>query len=250
MIINSANKNSDINFRASIRYSKPAIMNALLQDKKLNHDDYNVISSLLERVDSFKKMKESSVVEIFPRVDKGQVNLICTVFDKNKKVYMPVSQRLVRKIVKDDKFREKYLNSIESLIKNIDIMRKGIDKIARAVVNSKNIKGIIINSKKADSTLENATSCFENGAVQIDFISALNKNYNPTQRIVKMIKYLDKNAGASELSIGLEKRRTEKMRANSYFVSVVSNENGIKENRVSLSELFKLPAEQTLSQKK
>src|SRR5574344_933281 len=98
IVQNSLNKNTSIGFRAKIISNKPQIFDALKKDKSFKEKDYKSISKVLDKVDSFSKMKEDSIVEVNPNVVNGQVYLVTDVFNKAKKFFLPVTQRMLRMI--------------------------------------------------------------------------------------------------------------------------------------------------------
>lgn len=245
MRTNLANNKSDVNFKATIIYNRKLIMQNLKKDKKLTQIDYSIISDLLDNVDSFSKLKENSVVEISPRINSGQVNLISKVYDANKKIFDIVSERSVRKLINNLDFRNKYLQSISSLIKNIEQTKNGIDEIAKTVINSNNIKGVIIKSKKESLTLENIHKCFEDFSFRQLHIDSLNKGYNPTDKIIKLINNIDKKSHEKDIYIGIVKKKEKKSMA--YFKVETIHQNNAEQKEVLLSELFKIPLEDRLT---
>ncbi|MFA7659154.1 MAG: hypothetical protein WCY19_06955 [Candidatus Gastranaerophilaceae bacterium] len=243
MIVNSVNKNSNTSFQASIVHNRQLILKSLLKDKKLTSKDYSAISELLDGVDSFAKMPEDSVVEIFSRNDSGQVRLICNVYDKEKRFLGMVDQRAVRKLAQDKNFREKYLQNVKSLIQKIFITAKEINKISEAIIRSKKIKSIADNLEKKDLTLDNVKSLLENSKFKSYFVKALDRGYNPSEKIIRLINFIDKKAKGSEICLKIDSKRNPKTHyTTSYFV--VSDKTD--EKRVPLLELFKQPLENKL----
>lgn len=242
MIVNSTNKKSNTPFQATITYNRSLILKNLRKDKKLTKDDYSTIIHLLDRIDTFKNMKENSIVEIFSRVNSGQVNLIGCVYDSSKKVKDTVKLRAVRNLVKSNDFRERYIESVSTLIKNVEQTKKAIDKIARTVRKSNNIKGMTIKSKERFFAYEKTNNCFEKFAFQSSFLKSLVEGYNPTSRIVKLIKHIDKNAKDSNVYLDIFGEKPKK-KMSSYFLVKTKDAKGSRERKVLLSELFKKPIE-------
>lgn len=248
MIVNSTNKKSNITFQATVTYNRSLILKSLSKDKKLTHNDYSAISHLLDRIDTFKQMKENSIVKIFPRADSGQVNLVGCVYDSSKKVHDTVKLRAVRNLVKSSDFRERYIESISMLIKNVEQTKKAIDKITQTVRKSKNIKGMVIKSRDKFLTYEGTKNCFEKFAFQSFFMKSLAGGYNPTARIVKLIKHIDKNAKGSNIYLDIFWEKKKK-KMSCYFLVKTKNAkdaedvNSSREKRILLSELFKKPIE-------
>lgn len=239
MKIERTDKNSNINFKAKIIYNRKLILESLKQDKKLTQADYSTIGSLLDNVDAFVKMKENSIVEIFPRVDYSQVNLIGIVYDKSKKIREVIDLRSVRKMVADADFKERYLNSISALIKNVEKTKNGIDKIVKTVLDSKNIKGVFFETKKEPITLKNVRQCFEGFDFKQLHLACLKNDDNPTERIVKLFREIDKRSHNNELYIGI--LREKKKNIITYFMVESNKQNTSTQKKVLLPELFKTP---------
>jgi len=208
------------------------------------------ISKLLDKVDSFSKMKEDSVVEVSSFVDSWQTKIITNVYDKTKKFFHPVEQRPVSLLARDENYNAKYLKSLKELIQNVDKTRTGIDKITQAVMDSKNIKGIINNNSQLN--LEDVKKCFEAHSFTHRFTKSLEEGYNPTKRIVNFIKAIDKNAkNGTEIRLNVIGKRSEKLNSvHSYFVLSCKNGDKVEEKSVLLSEIFKRPLADKMSQLK
>lgn len=232
----------NISFEARIIYNRSKIMDCLAKDKKLTCRDYSVVSDLLDKIDTFKRMKEDSIVEIFPRVDSGQINLVGLVHDSSGKMKDVVNIKSVRKLVEEESFRTRYLNSIQTLIVNIEKTRVGIDKIVQAMLKTKNINRVLIGSKAMPITKRNAAICFEQYGFMQSFMACLEEGYNPTKRIVRLIKAIDKTPENSYIGALTKKKNKNVM---SYFVVGANKKNSkeIQEKQVALSELFKVPLE-------
>jgi len=248
MINNSTQNISNTSFGASVNMNRQLILNNISKDKKVTSEDISSISKLLDKVDSFSKMKEDSVVDVSTIVDSWQTKIVINVYDKTKRFFHPVVQRVVSLLSRDEIYREKHLSSVKALIKNVDKTRIGIDKITQAIMSSKNIKGGINNNSELRS--EDIKKCFENYHFTNYFIKSLDNGYNPTKRIIDLIKAVDKNAkNGTELSINICSKKSEKCNSNhSYFILSYKNGNKVEEKSILLSELFKKPLEDRLIQ--
>ena len=232
MHVKSVNQNTNPSFQAVLKYDKALILDTLKSDRSLVKKDFKVVSDMLETIDSFAKMEEDSVIKLIPRADNGQVNLYCGVYDSTESFFEPVSARSARKIINDNDFRNKYLENIKSLVKNIAITRQEINKIAESISNSKNIKGF-----DAKKNLEGIN-------FTMAFVKSLENGYNPSERIIKFINAIDKNANNNEINLEIKNLKSDKTRRNTPSV-VVSTKVGeeVQEKRVLFPELFKKPLE-------
>jgi len=250
MINNLTQNRSKTPFEASVNMNRQLILKSLSKDKKVTTDDLSSISKLLDKIDSFSKMKEDSVVEVSTIVDHWQTKIITDVYDKTKIFFRPVVQRTVSLLARDENYSEKHLNSVKTLIKNIDKTRKGIDNITQAVMDSKNIKGII--NKNSQLNLEDVKKCFEAFSFTHSFTNSLEAGHNPTKKIVNLIKAIDKKAKTgTEIRLNVCDIKNKKNNgSHSYFVVSYKNGDKVEEKSVLLSELFKRSLADKMSQTK
>ena len=150
-------------------------------------------------------------------------------------------QRTVSLLTGDETYREKHINSLKALIKNVSITRKSVDKIKTDTINLKNNH---FNAK-------NVEDCFENSAFTSAFVKSLNESYNPTKKIVNLLKSIDKKTkDGTEISLEIVRKKGPLLASNhQYFVVSFKNGEKVEEKSVLLSELFKKPLEYRLIQK-
>jgi hypothetical protein len=240
MINNLSQNPSNISFKASVIANRQLILSTLSKDKKLTSEDFSVISKFLDKIDSFSKMKEDSIVDVSTKVDSGQSRIICNVYDKTKRFFAPVTQRTVKMLVGEEAYREQHLHSMQMLIKNVAATRNSIDKITNTITN--------LNGKHFDA--KNVEKCFEKYDFSTSFIEALNEGFNPTKKIIQMFKAIDKKTKPeTEISANILRNRGETNKLSpAYFVLSFKNGEKVEEKRILLSELFKKPLADRLSQ--
>lgn len=242
MRIANVNRNSDKSptFKAKVIYNRKDILTSLANDVELTIKDYPIISNLLDRVDTFAMMKEKSIIALKARVNNGQVNLESRVCDRTKKIKKMIDLRAVRNMAWDVDFRERYLQSIQDAVSVTDKTRKGINKITLAILSSKNIKGIISDSEVLPINIKNVKKHFEGSSFSSFFMTSLEKQYNPTQNIIKLIEDLNGKIQNSEVYIGVvDKKKNSNVM--SYFIVEVKSSSEVKRKQVLLSEIFKRP---------
>ena len=108
--------NSKINYKASIYFDRNKIKSDLAADKRLTENDYGKINKVLDEVDSFSRMPQTSVVETISRNDNNMINLISYVSDEKSTITRMISERSVRKMVADDEFASRYTEKIKQAI--------------------------------------------------------------------------------------------------------------------------------------
>src|SRR5574344_865024 len=238
IVQNSLNKNSSIGFKAKIISNHPQIFDALKKATSFKEKDYKSISKVLEKVDSFSKMKEDSIVEVHPNAVNGQVYLVTDVFDKAKKFFIPVTQRMSRMISRDEKYSDKYLTSTKNLIKNVDKINNGLSKLAETINKSKTIKNIKIGERVYPKNEESVNKMLYSFCYTDFYNNDLNKGFNPQKQLTKIFKALDKTPEDKTIGIIREKNNQKE-----YF----SVKSGEIERKVLFSDLFKIPAEVRLT---
>lgn len=252
MKIKSSAKHYNPSFNATINIDRAAIVSALAKDKKLTPKDHGVILNLMDRIEQLSSMKEDSIVKIIPRVDKGQVNLIARIFDKSEKIYTLVNERSSRLLAKDENFRDRYLNNTERLVKTVDVIRNEIDKIARTILTSKNIKGVISGQGKFNTEPEKILEMLERYEIKSNFERALDKGYNPSKKINSLLKRLDKRYKGKDVYIGIGNPKffsgqdyTTKKKTADFFL-IIKDKTHQEQKRIPLRELFNAPIENQL----
>ncbi len=244
MRINCSEKSCKPSFNALINVEKSAVIKALSKDKKLTQKDHSVVLDLIEDIKLLSSMKEDSFVEITPRVDSGQVNLITRVLDRTKRIYNVVNERSTRLLTKDENFRNRYVNSTKNLIKNVDQTRNEIDKLAQTILESKNIKGTVSKYGKLETSPEKIMETLEEYEFQSSFSRALNKGYNPFKRINSLLKRLDKKYTGKDLYIGTDNVKlssgndSQTSSRVTNFLVLIKDKNNEEQKRIPLRELF------------
>ncbi len=205
-----------VSFKAYINIDRSKLQSALNQDKYFfNTANRERINGIINQVESLAAMKEKSTVNIMPRLDNNQLNLICTVKDKTGKITDVISQRSARKMSSDKDFAKSFIYGISTAIKNVNKARKIIKQIKKAIKQSK--------------TLEDAGFTSN---IHRYLLTALKKDYNPQKRIISILKQIEKeNPGETNVvSIEFVKSKmddkTKQTHINPYFC--INNSKGKK----------------------
>ena len=205
--IGMINPVNSINFKAYINFDRQEINQKLSEDKKMESQNMVAINKILDKVDTFSKMPEDSVVNIDPmRCGYNNVfKLLCKVSDKDNLITRIISERGARKLSSDEEFADRYVNNIQKAISDVEIEGEAIKQIKDVIINSKTIKGIASYDEKRlrpMSKEETADYFIDRTKYSIDekFI----QNVNPTERIISILKKLDESKPETDkyISIG------------------------------------------------
>lgn len=198
---------NSINFKAYINFDRQEINQKLSEDKKMESQNMVAINKILDKVDTFSKMPEDSVVNIKPmRCGYNNVfKLLCKVSDKDNLITRIISERGARKLSSDEEFADRYVNNIQKAISDVEVEGESIKQIKDVIINSKTIKGFASYDEKylrPVSKEETADYFIDRTKYSIDekFI----QNVNPTERIISILKKVDESKPETDkyISIG------------------------------------------------
>lgn len=165
---------SNISFSANINTNFEKVEQCLAKDKFFNDLSKQKIRDLLRQIEGLCILKEKSNVEILPRLDNNQLNLIAKVGDFSNTITTIIKERSARKIATDTNFATRYFNAIKQSIINVETTSFELNKISEFIQNSKIIKD----------------SGFINN-LYTPFLEQLNKGNNPAKRIIEILKRID-----------------------------------------------------------
>ncbi len=167
---------SKISFSANINTNFEKVEQCFAKDKFFNDLAKQKIRDLLRQIEGLSTLKEKSIVEILPRLDNNQLNLIAKVGDFSNTITTIIKERSARKIATDENFAIRYFNAIKQSIINVETTSFELNKISKFIKNSNIIKD----------------SGFINN-LYTPFLEQLNKGNNPAKRIIEILKRIDKS---------------------------------------------------------
>ena len=85
-------------------------------------------------------------------------------------------------------------------------------------------------------TEENVAKAINTSSLKYHYIEALKKGNDPTKRIIKLIRNIDKAHPNKNIAIGFLNKKNQKI--NSYFKIQTTENNELKEKEVLLCALF------------
>lgn len=218
---------NNISFKANIQTNKFRIKENLIFDKYFDKQTKANFKKVIKQVDSLSTMKQKSSVNINPRLDNNQLNLITTVKDKSGEISTIIPERSARKIATDENFAARFVSNIKQAIVNTEITRKELKQIKKHINKSK--------------TLENK-GFIEN--LPNHFMNTLKKGNNPTQRIISVLQDIEKNYPNEKNILSIKNERTKPNQGKSskvlsYFI--VTNSQG--EHKIAMHSLLKDPVQ-------
>lgn len=217
----------NISFKANIKIDYQKLNEGLVFDSYFFGENKKNIKRVIKQIEGLSEMKQKSSVSITPRLDHNQLNLITRVEDKKGIVQHVVTERSARKMVDDNGFAERFISNIKQAIINVDITRKELKKIKKAMKQLKSIKdeGFILN-------------------LPTYFLASLNKGNKPSQRIIELLEKIDKTNPDELKSVSIKtmKKRSEfphTSKVMSYFC--VKTKSG--EKLLQIQHLMKDPSD-------
>lgn len=167
-----------ISFKANININYLKLSEGFARDRRFiqNNSNRANIYGVLDQIKSFAQMKENSLVNIQPRIDNNILNLICTVEDGTKEVCSVISERSARKIAEEAEFAQRFVSNIKSAIQNVEVVKKDLLRIRQFISDSKTLKETNLTQDLSRYMLEH-----------------LQKKYNPTDRIISILKGIEEN---------------------------------------------------------
>ncbi len=222
MLVHKSGVNNT-SFGANVNINYNRLQGDLLFDKFFNLRDKQDLVEILGKVEKFSKMKEKSSVNIVSRLDNNQLNLVTTVEDKSGSIKTIINERSARKMVYDNDFTCRFLSNIKQAIVNVEVVRKEL--------------------KKINSVFKGSESLVDNGFTKelpYYMLDNLKKGNNPTKRIIKILKRIEKENPKQENIISIKKVKKESKvgkssKVQSYFA--IKNKKG--EKMVPLQYLMK-----------
>ena len=212
----------NVSFKARINTNKYNIREGMIFDRFFaDKTNKNVLKQTLRQVKNLSNLKEESTVTINPRLDSNQLNLITTVTDKTGKISTDIPERSARRMVENENFAHRFVDNIKQAIVNVEKVRKNIKLIDKTIKKSKTLQN--------DNFIER---------LPLYMIDNLNKNNNPTKRIVSVLKKIDKQYPNERNKISIQTRRNPKNHSKTtYFVL----ENSRGEKKIMIQNLLKDP---------
>lgn len=212
----------NVSFKARINTNKYNIREGMIFDRFFaDKTNKNVLKQTLRQVKNLSNLKEESTVTINPRLDSNQLNLITTVTDKTGKISTDIPERSARRMVENENFAHRFVDNIKQAIVNVEKVRKNIKLIDKTIKKSKTLQN--------DNFMER---------LPLYMIDNLNKNNNPTKRIVSVLKKIDKQYPNEINKISIQTRRNPKNHSKTtYFVL----ENSRGEKKIMIQNLLKDP---------
>lgn len=212
----------NVSFKARINTNKYNIREGMIFDRFFaDKTNKNALKQTLRQVKNLSNLKEESTVTINPRLDSNQLNLITTVTDKTGKISTDIPERSARRMVENENFARRFVNNIKQAIVNVEKVRKNIKLIDKTIKKSKTLQN--------DNFMER---------LPLYMIDNLNKNNNPTKRIVSVLKKIDKQYPNEINKISIQTRRNPKNHSKTtYFVL----ENSRGEKKIIIQNLLKDP---------
>lgn len=212
----------NVSFKAHINTNKYNIREGMIFDRFFaDKTNKNALKQTLRQVKNLSNLKEESTVTINPRLDSNQLNLITTVTDKTGKISTDIPERSARRMVENENFARRFVDNIKQAIVNVEKVRKNIKLIDKTIKKSKTLQN--------DNFMER---------LPLYMIDNLNKNNNPTKRIVSVLKKIDKQYPNEINKISIQTRRNPKNHSKTtYFVL----ENSRGEKKIMIQNLLKDP---------
>ena len=212
----------NVSFKARINTNKYNIREGMIFDRFFaDKTNKNALKQTLRQVKNLSNLKEESTVTINPRLDSNQLNLITTVTDKTGKISTDIPERSARRMVENENFARRFVDNIKQAIVNVEKVRKNIKLIDKTIKKSKTLQN--------DNFMER---------LPLYMIDNLNKNNNPTKRIVSVLKKIDKQYPNEINKISIQTRRNPKNHSKTtYFVL----ENSLGEKKIMIQNLLKDP---------
>ena len=196
----------NVSFKAKIRMDIPKIKQASEFDKFFLDKNHSMnFDSVLSRVESLTSMKENSLVNVTPRLDKNRLNLICRVSDDLSMVETVIKERSARKITGEQTFAERFIGNISKAIINVDKTKKSVLEVGEYVKNSKTLKD--------DGFLK---------SLPRNVLKSFDDNVNPTKRIISVLERIEKEYPSEVNSISIKNLKNnfeigKQSRINTYF---------------------------------
>ncbi len=218
---------SSISFKASIKIDHQKLQEYLRSDRHFASEENRIkITKVIREIENFSKMKEPSIVKLTPRLDSNQLNIISTVEDASGNIKTTISERSGRRLCDNDDFARRFVSNIQTGIKNVQIAKQEIEKIKDYISQSKSIEDKDFIAKLPSFMLE-----------------SLKKGNNPTQRILSILKQIEKEFPEQKSNISIKNIKTparlnKQSRINSFFYV----ENTTEQKRLPMSLLLKDPA--------
>ena len=220
----------NISFKANIKIDYQKLNEGLVFDSYFFGENKKNIKRIIKQVEALSEMKQKSSVSITPRLDHNQLNLITRVEDKKGIVQHVVTERSARKMVDDNGFAVRFISNIKQAIINVDITRKELKKIKKAMKD--------LHSIQDDGFMPNLPTYF---------LDSLNKCNNPTKRIISLLKKIDKTNPNEIKSVSIKtiKKRSEYPHT-SKVMSYFCVKTGESERFLQIQHLMKDPSQNLL----
>lgn len=219
---------NSVSFKARINIDRMKLKEGFIFDRQFSNRAYKQdLKKTIKQVEELAKMKEKSVVDITPRLDNNQLNLITRVHSKDNTISTIINERSARKMTSDENFAQRFVRNVANTIKNVDIASKGLKEIRKTIKGSK--------------TLEDSGFA---AALPYYMINSLNSGNNPTKRIISVLKKIEKEYPKEKNIISIKNEhhyndKTRRSYTSSYFV--LANSKG--EKKIPMSSLLKDPSQ-------
>ena len=202
---------NSINFKAYVNFDRQEINQNLSDDKKMESQNISAINKILDKIDTFSKMPEESIVNIeaIKHPTNNVYKLLCRVSDKNKFITRIIHERGARKLSSDEEFANRYVNNIQKAISDVEIEGKAIKQIKDVIINSKTIKGIApYDEKKLRPMSKEETADYFIDRTKYSFDDKFLQNINPTERVISILKKIDESKPEADkyISVGRENK--------------------------------------------
>ncbi len=240
-------KNKNVSFLAALKYNRAEILNAAKKDTVILKNHLPDLSKLLDEIDSFSKIKEDSIVELVPKVNRKQFNLVAIVKDSSEQVSSMVEERSGRSLLQNETFKNRYLSSIKTKIKNVAIAKESLNEIGQKIMQNPCIKGFShISGTTLEKTEKNMNNAIFNDIFKRFFLEKLEKGYNPKTSIIKLFDGL-KRYKDQEFFVSTRNSIKNSNKKNQAHLSL-KTKSGEKEQeiRIFLPELFVIPREEKI----
>ncbi len=216
-----------ISFGASIKIDYQKLQKGLLCDKYFLADDAKSnIVGVIKQIERFSEMEEPSIVNITPRLDHNQLNLICYVTDSTGNIKETIWERSGRKIADNSDFAERFVSNIKMGIKNVQIVQRDLEEIKNIIKHSKTL---------IDSNFSNQLPRF-----MLDY---LKKGYNPKKRIISILEQIENNYPETQNVISIQKLRLPVeigKQSHMHYFFCLENKEGLK--KISMPSFLKDPS--------
>lgn len=211
----------NVSFKANINLDYFKVKEGMIFDRYFDKTDRKTLKRTLKEVQKLSSSKVKSNVDINPRLDNNQLNLITTVSDKTGNIKTVIPERSARKMVDDENFANRFISNIKQAIVNVDITRKNLKQINHTINKS--------------NTLEDTGFT---GRLPYYMLESLKQGTNSTKRIISILKKIDKKYPDEQNKISIKSIKNNKNHSKTtYFVL----ENSQGEKKIPIQNLLRDP---------